>query len=45
MGAAMTMGEDETSATGTRSLSGSYGSLGYSVGLMARLLVWPMTSV
>src|SRR5687767_1071075 len=31
--------------TGERSLMGSYGSFEYSVGLMARLLVWPSTKV
>src|SRR5215510_6126446 len=40
-----TRGAEATSVTGARSLSGSYGSFGNSVGLMARLLVCPITTV
>ena len=43
--ATITSGELATRLIGVRSFTGSYGSLGYSVGLMARLLVWPITSV
>src|SRR6185436_14697932 len=44
-GTTMTSGALATRPIGARSLTGSYGSFEYRVGLIARLLVWPSTIV